>query len=199
MRIRLLVLLLLSLTFVLSAEAGAKGPTSAEVCGADGCRVIEGLQASRELTAPLFRAQGRLDSPPATSSGWYDVTMMFGDFPERFALLQDPDYIRAIGRREGIVAPREKDGRYGWLRLTPAEAEAHEILTNGLDPLPISELPHLRVTAPDLAAAVRAAESAEGGGTSVRWLAIAAVVTLLACVAVVLLRRRSRPTLKPAL
>lgn len=196
---RRFALLLLSLLFVLSAEAGAKGPISVEVCGANGCREIESLQASRELTAPLFRAQGRPDSPPATSSGWYDVTMMFGDFPERFALLQDPTYIRAIGRREGIVAPREKDGRYGWLHLTPAEAEAHELLTNGIEPLPISELPYLRATAPDLAAAIRAAEPAEGGGTSTRWLVIAAVVTLLACVAFVLIRRRSRPTLKPAL
>lgn len=196
---RRFVLLLLSLLFVLSAEAGAKGPTSAEVCGANGCREIEGLQASRELTAPLFRAQGRPDSPPATSSGWFDVTMRFGDFPERFALLQDPAYIRAIGRREGIVVPREKDGRYGWLRLTPAEAEAHEILTNSLEPLPISELPHLRATAPDLAAAVRAVQPAKDGGASTWWLAVAAVMTLLACVAFVLFRRRRRPSLKPAL
>jgi hypothetical protein len=193
------VLLLVLSTLVLSADAVGKGPISARVCGANGCQELEDVQASRELTTPLFRAQGRPDSPPASSSGWFDITMRFGDFPERFALLQDPAYIRAVGKREGIVAPGEQAGVYGWLRLTPAEAEAHELLTSGLEPLPIAELPHLRATAPELADAVRAAPTDDEGMSVSLWLTLGALGVLLGCVAFLFLRRRSRPSLKPAL
>jgi hypothetical protein len=197
---RRFVLLSLALALMVSAEAGAKGPIYAKVCGANGCQEIESLRASRALTMPVFRAQGRPDPPPSASSGWFAVTMRFGDFPERFALLQDPDYIRAVGKREGIVAPGEKDGVYGWLRLTPAEARAHRSLTEGLEPLPISELPHLRATAPDLAVTVRAAEATEGGkAATTLWLALGAAVASLVAVGFVLSRRRRRPGPQPAL
>jgi hypothetical protein len=197
---RRFVLLPLALVLMVPVQAGAKGPIDAKVCGGNGCQEIENLQPSPELTTPVFRAQGRPDAPPSASSGWFEVTLRFGDFPERFALLQDPDYIRAVGKREGIVAPGEKDGVYGWLQLTPAEATVHRSLTKGLEPLPISELPHLRATAPELAATMGAAEASGGGKTpATLWLVLAAVVAALVATGFVLSRRRRRPGPQPAL
>jgi hypothetical protein len=196
MRRSVFIAIIASLALVPSAQA--KGPISAEVCGADGCREFEELAASRELTMPVFRAQARIDRPPTKSSGWFEITMRFGDFPERFALLQEPPYVRAIGKREGIVAPGERYGVYGWLRLSPAEAAAHERLTTGLEPLPISELPDLRASAPDLAATVRAADPEGDGDGWLVWLIIAAGAALLGAVAFVVVRRRARAAPEPA-
>jgi hypothetical protein len=170
--------------------AHAKGPISVEVCGANGCREIQAPAHSPGLTA-VFEAQARPHPPPTEATGWFDVTMDFGG-PERFALLQDPHYIRAVGKREGIMAPGERYGEYGWLRLTPAEAEAHERLTRGLEPLPISELPHLQATAPELAAAVQAAGADEGDGIEIPWLPLGAALGVVASAGGFLLARRRR-------
>jgi hypothetical protein len=186
----------LAVSLVLSSAVQAKGPTSAEVCGANGCQELHRLQLSPELSA-LFTAQAGPDPPPTEASGWFDITMRFGHVRERFALLQDPDYIRAVGKREGIVAPGEQDREYGWLRLSPAEAEAHERLTEGLEPLPISDLPRLQATAPDLAAAVRAADTAGGGGMHTAWLVVGGAFGVAASAALLLVRRRARSAAAP--
>lgn len=180
---RRLARFLLALSLAFPAGAAAKGPTRIEVCGAGECRMLKRVQPTPALTMPLFEAQGSRAAPPTTSSGWYEITMHFGDFPERFAFLQNPDYIRAVGKREGTVAPGEEDGRYGWLALTPEEARAHEGLVGNLEPLPISALPDLRATAPGLAVSVQAAASARaraaGDETVAPWLVIAGATALV--------------------
>jgi len=167
---RRLVLLTAAFALTFSAQALAKGPVEVKVCGADGCHAtVVDAKSSLGLSGPMFEAQARPDSPPASSRGWFDITMRFGDFPERFALLQDPDYIRAVGKREGIITPGEKDGVYGWMQLTPAEADAFRPLTEGVEALPISALPDLEATAPALAEAAEPA-AAEDGGSGPVWL-----------------------------
>ena len=202
MRRFVLLPLALTLALVFSADAGAKGPIEVKVCGAEGCQeTTVDPEATAGLTGPMFRAQARPDAPPSASSGWFDVTMRLGDFPERFALLQEPDYIRAVGKREGIITPGEKDGVYGWLQLTAAEARQFRSLTEGVESLPISELPRLRATAPELSDTIGATEDG-GGGSSAPiglWLGLGVAVASLTALGVALSRRRRPPGPQPAL
>jgi hypothetical protein len=153
---------------------------------------------------PLFAGPPH-DAAPSESSGWFELTMHFGHLRERLALLEDPGYIRIAGRPEGVLGSGEPRGSFRWVRLDSVEAhptvgwarldsdsveERYSRLTEGLEPRPISELPHLRATAPELAVAARAAAGEGGDAAVLPWLPLGAGVGLLVSAGLLLARRR---------
>lgn len=158
-----------------AAPAGAKGVLSATVCGKSECREVD-----QRTVMPYLSEGGYPTEPPASAAPWYRVTIVMGD-----DLL--PPAKRVRGRMTVSVVPdrsvlRGEDG--DWMPMSADALQVYRTVTQGLEPLPASELPGVPDAPTDQGTG---GGGAEGGPPA--WLLIAGGLSLLGLTGLGLRRR----------
>lgn len=158
---------------VFAAPAAGKGVSSASVCGAAGCKDVEG----ERLLIALSDA-GNYSDPPAAGSPWFraHVTFHSDGHEEEVSFVVVPEEQKL----------RTEDGT--WTSMLPEHVEEYQAMVRGLDPFPASKLAGVDPSFASSSPAPAAPD--DGGGLGAGWIAGGVLALLLAAGALLALRRR---------
>jgi hypothetical protein len=130
MRSLLPVLIAAALVAALPASAPAKGITSAEVCGAAGCRDVD------EASFYALFAEGEPTDPPAAAAPFVTVKLTIAHGPDAGEANDGFDYVPTLG----ITRPRFSTSNADWVKLSATSRMALDDVVRGVPPLSAARL-----------------------------------------------------------
>ncbi len=173
MRSLLPVLIAVALVAALPAGAPAKGISSAEICGAAGCRDVDEAQYHA-----LF-AEGAPTGPPAAAAPFVRVRFTIEHGPDAGGVTDAYDYVPSLGITRPVVPATNGD----WFKLSVTSRMALDDVVRGVAPLSAARLTGIPLPV--------APAGADGGAP---WWAIAGAA-LAGLVALALLARYATSSL----